>query len=211
MKQNIYAIRHTTAKNIKKRKRLNAFLQSQRKSMECATSSIETWKTIRCIRWLFLLQWIWKSCPLGSWNICLHIFYYTKIAKAPVYTLSKEETDTFVYSMIFLTSTFTPAVGLEPTTSWLTVMRYYQLSYAGITSAWRRPTLTRGNPSLQSALRSLTSVFGMVTGVSFSLSPPHCGVIFYWVNFVHSKLDLKSHKFFSEFFSFNLLVKSSID
>ena len=45
--------------------------------------------------------------------------------------------------------------------------------------AWRRPTLTRGNPSLQSALRSLTSVFGMVTGVSFSLSPPHCGVIFY--------------------------------
>ena len=40
-------------------------------------------------------------------------------------------------------------------------------------TAWRRPALTKGNPSLQSALRSLTSVFGMGTGVSFSLSPPH--------------------------------------
>ena len=39
--------------------------------------------------------------------------------------------------------------------------------------AWRRPTLTGGNPQLQSALRSLTSVFGMGTGVSFLLSPPH--------------------------------------
>ena len=39
--------------------------------------------------------------------------------------------------------------------------------------AWRRPTLTGGNPQLQSALRSLTSVFDMGTGVSFSLSPPH--------------------------------------
>ena len=43
-------------------------------------------------------------------------------------------------------------------------------------TAWRRPTLTKGNPSLQSALRSLTSVFGMVTGVSFSLSPPHYSI-----------------------------------
>ncbi len=39
--------------------------------------------------------------------------------------------------------------------------------------AWRRPTLTGGNPQLLSALRSLTSVFGMGTGVSFLLSPPH--------------------------------------
>ncbi len=42
---------------------------------------------------------------------------FDKEPKVSVYTLSKEETDTFVYSMIFLTSTFTPAVGLEPTTS----------------------------------------------------------------------------------------------
>ena len=97
----------------------------------------------------------------------------------------------------------TPAVGLEPTTSWLTVMRYYQLSYAGISFtfyhftfnklkmkfAWRRPALTKGNPSLQSALRSLTSVFGMGTGVSFLLSPPHYLII--WVRVAHSKLDLK--------------------
>ena len=72
-------------------------------------------------------------------------------------------------------------------------MRYYQLSYAGISVtfyhftfnklkmkfAWRRPALTKGNPSLQSALRSLTSVFGMGTGVSFLLSPPH---YFIWLS-----------------------------
>ncbi|BDP74258.1 hypothetical protein EfmAA96_20430 [Enterococcus faecium] len=45
MKQNIYAIRCTIVKNIKKeKKRLNAFLQTQRKNMECATPSIEAWK-----------------------------------------------------------------------------------------------------------------------------------------------------------------------
>ena len=38
--------------------------------------------------------------------------------------------------------------------------------------AWQRPTLTGGNPQLPSALRSLTSVFGMGTGVTFSPSPP---------------------------------------
>ena len=42
-----------------------------------------------------------------------------------------------------------------------------------IESAWQRPTLTGGNPQLLSALKSLTAVFGMGTGVSFSLSPPH--------------------------------------
>ena len=39
--------------------------------------------------------------------------------------------------------------------------------------AWQRPTLAGGNPQLLSALKSLTAVFGMGTGVSFSLSPPH--------------------------------------
>ena len=53
-------------------------------------------------------------------------------------------------------------------------------------NAWRRPT-HKGNPSLQSALRSLTSVFGMGTGVSFSLSPPH------WVLFL-IELNLHSLK-----------------
>ena len=40
-------------------------------------------------------------------------------------------------------------------------------------TAWRLPTLTGGNPQLPSALRSLTSVFGMGTGVSFLPSSPH--------------------------------------
>ena len=39
--------------------------------------------------------------------------------------------------------------------------------------AWQRPTLAGGNPQLPSALRSLTSVFGMGTGVSFLPSLPH--------------------------------------
>ena len=34
--------------------------------------------------------------------------------------------------------------------------------------AWQRPTLTGVKPQLPSALRSLTSVFGMGTGVTFS-------------------------------------------
>ena len=51
--------------------------------------------------------------------------------------------------------------------------------------AWRRPTLTGGKPQLPSALRSLTSVFGMGTGVTFSLSSPN-----YLIRrFVLSKLD----------------------
>ena len=37
---------------------------------------------------------------------------------------------------------------------------------------WQRPTLTGGNPQLPSALKSLTSVFGMGTGVASSPSSP---------------------------------------
>src|SRR6478609_866453 len=37
-------------------------------------------------------------------------------------------------------------------------------------SAWRRPALTGGNPQLPSALKSLTAVFGMGTGVTSSPS-----------------------------------------
>ena len=35
-------------------------------------------------------------------------------------------------------------------------------------TAWQRPTLTGTKSQLPSALRSLTSVFGMGTGVTFS-------------------------------------------
>ena len=38
--------------------------------------------------------------------------------------------------------------------------------------AWQRPTLTGVKPQLPSALRSLTSVFGMGTGVTSSQSSP---------------------------------------
>ena len=38
--------------------------------------------------------------------------------------------------------------------------------------AWQRPTLTGGDPQLPSALKSLTSVFGMGTGVASSPSLP---------------------------------------
>lgn len=38
--------------------------------------------------------------------------------------------------------------------------------------AWQRPTLTGGDPQLPSALKSLTSVFGMGTGVTSSPSLP---------------------------------------
>jgi hypothetical protein len=52
--------------------------------------------------------------------------------------------------------------------------------------AWQHPTLTGGNPQLPSALRSLTSVFGMGTGVTFSPSPPD---YFIEMRVVPSKLD----------------------
>ena len=68
-------------------------------------------------------------------------------------------------------------------------MRYYQLSYCGIIlytkKARQRPSLTKGNPSLQSALRSLTSVFGMGTGVTFLPSSPH-------IFFVRERCSLKT-------------------
>jgi hypothetical protein len=38
--------------------------------------------------------------------------------------------------------------------------------------AWQRPTLTGGSPQLPSAQKSLTTVFGMGTGVTSLLSPP---------------------------------------
>ena len=48
---------------------------------------------------------------------------------------------------------------------------------------WRRPTLAGGNPQLPSALKSLTSVFGMGTGVTSSPSSPD------YFELVHSKLN----------------------
>ncbi len=73
--------------------------------------------------------------------------------------------------------------------------------------AWQRPTLTGGSPLLPSALKNLTSVFGMGTGVTSSPSlPDKCAYpvsrtftiihyilcrmqYFFERTFVHSKLD----------------------
>src|SRR5699024_4869030 len=57
-----------------------------------------------------------------------------------------------------------------------------QLSYCGmkkIYPARQRPTLTGPKVQLPSALRSLTAVFGMGTGVSFLPSSPHRYIIFF--------------------------------
>ena len=70
-----------------------------------------------------------------------------------------------------------PQVGLEPTTDRLTAecstTELLRNNYSIQNKAWQRPTLTGAKPQLPSALRSLTSVFGMGTGVTFSPSSPN--------------------------------------
>jgi hypothetical protein len=78
-----------------------------------------------------------------------------------------------------------PQVGLEPTTDRLTAdcsttellwninNFHLPLSCSGILGvAWQRPTLAGEKPQLPSALESLTTVFGMGTGVTSPPSPP---------------------------------------
>ncbi len=55
----------------------------------------------------------------------------------------------------------------------MTTKKTSSRSYWFFHLAWQRPSLTGGNPQLHSALRSLTSVFEMGTGVSFLPSLPH--------------------------------------
>ena len=71
-------------------------------------------------------------------------------------------------------SNMAPQVGLEPTTVRLTAeCSTTELLRNNIhIKAWQRPTLTGGDPQLPSALKSLTSVFGMGTGVTSSPSSP---------------------------------------
>ena len=73
-------------------------------------------------------------------------------------------------------------------------------------SAWQRPTLTGGSPLLPSALKNLTSVFGMGTGVTSSPSLPDKLSLFAQ-NWIKPTLKLKI-----ALRLFNLyLGKSSID
>ena len=68
-------------------------------------------------------------------------------------------------------------------------------------TAWQRPTLTGAKPQLPSALRSLTSVFGMGTGVAFSpLLPDFHQTLFYYNVFL---------LFFKKFFNF--FIPSKLD
>src|SRR5690625_3295891 len=78
-----------------------------------------------------------------------------------------------------------PQVGFEPTTDRLTAdcsttellwnvydLSTFKLVNYFITHVWPRPTLAEKTSQLPSALRSLTSVFGMGIGVTSSLSLP---------------------------------------
>src|SRR5699024_10753865 len=88
----------------------------------------------------------------------------------------------------------------------------YQLSYCGmikINNAWQRPTLTGPKVQLPSALRSLTAVFGMGTGVSFLLPSPH--IVCYISNLLRS-LKTEYQLVFSYLLNLNwFVVKSSTD
>jgi hypothetical protein len=94
-----------------------------------------------------------------------------------------------------------------------------QPSWVALSFAWRRPTLTGGILQLPSALRSLTSVFDMGTGVTFSPSPPDCihkeTYFAFAKNFIPSKLDnVEEEEVIISLFVWknpNLLVKSSND
>ena len=59
-----------------------------------------------------------------------------------------------------------PQVGFEPTTDRLTADCSTTELLWNELNAWQRPTLAGAKPQLPSALESLTSVFGMGTGVT---------------------------------------------
>jgi hypothetical protein len=73
-----------------------------------------------------------------------------------------------------------PQAGFEPATLRLTAECSTAELLWNITSitAWQRPTLTGGIPQLPSALKSLTSVFGMGTGVTSSPLLPDLKLVF---------------------------------
>ena len=85
-------------------------------------------------------------------------------AACATYTLSRGAS-----SATWVLPHMAPQVGLEPTTDRLTAdSSTTELLRNNIITAWQRPTLTGTKSQLPSALRSLTSVFGMGTGVTFS-------------------------------------------
>ena len=75
--------------------------------------------------------------------------------------------------------------------------------------AWQRPTLAGGSPQLPSALKSLTTVFGMGTGVTSSLSPPDLFVIYSRTIFIITHFINELQAFFQK--NELLLVRSKLD
>ena len=90
-------------------------------------------------------------------------------------------------------SNMAPQVGFEPTTARLTAeCSTTELLRIGINLATSYSH--RGNPQLPSALKSLTSVFGMGTGVTSSLSSPNI------TSFNHYSIIVLYQKFCKNFF-----------
>ena len=82
-----------------------------------------------------------------------------------------------LYLLSYGSKKMAPQVRLELTTDRLTAdcsttellrnnVIIYRIKFITYLTDQRRPTLTGGNPQLPSALKSLTSVFGMGTGVT---------------------------------------------
>ncbi len=90
-----------------------------------------------------------------------------------------------------------PQAGLEPATDRLTADSSTTELLRNNITAWRRPTLTGGSPQLPSALKSLTSVFGMGTGVTSSLLPPD--KLFYRDKYYYNQFLKDFKDFFKNF------------
>ena len=84
----------------------------------------------------------------------------------------------------------------EPSVSMVVGHKKTPLNTQRCIFAKRRPTLTGGSPQLPSALKSLTSVFGMGTGVTSSPSSPDLSYLFSKTVFIISILMIITSIFF---------------
>ena len=80
-----------------------------------------------------------------------------------------------------------PLVGLEPTTYRLTAERSTNWAKEEYINPGNFLSFQQGNPQVFSALKSLTSVFGMGTGISSLLSSPET-FLFQYAILAHSKI-----------------------
>ena len=87
-----------------------------------------------------------------------------------------------------------PPTGLEPVTSWLTVMR--STDWAIEEQSWQWPIFPAKDQQVLSALKGLTSVFGMGTGVTTSLSSPD---LYFWRSFLQNWITISLQTYNSFF------------